>query len=109
MKMANRRLGTLTPIQPQKQLVRHHATEQGLVVHPNLMQVSNIIFLNCFFNTSISFMSMLKFHYTHAGAHKMDSRIIGVHVVCGTINGLIFYYTDQLIGHGGNLTVEVIR
>jgi len=54
-------------------------------------------------------MSMLKFHYTHAGAHKMDSRIIGVHVVCGTINGLIFYYTDQLIGHGGNLTVEVIR
>ena len=39
----------------------------------------------------------------------ITSRIIGVEVHCGPIHGTILYYTDNLIGSGANITIEVLR
>lgn len=40
----------------------------------------------------------------------MESRFIGVEVICGEkINTTFGYYTDNLMSGGGNLMIEVMR
>lgn len=39
----------------------------------------------------------------------IESRIIGVEVVCGVIDTHFIYFTDNLVGHGGNVMIEVFR
>jgi len=41
--------------------------------------------------------------------NSLETRIIGVEVVCGRIDTHFIYYTDNLIGHGGNVMIEVFR
>jgi hypothetical protein len=44
------------------------------------------------------------------GGHKLiESRVIGVEVVCGPIKGVFIYYTDNLVTGGANIMVEIQR
>ena len=40
---------------------------------------------------------------------KIESRIIGVEVVCGDIDTMFIYYTDNMVGGGSNILIEVQR
>lgn len=42
-------------------------------------------------------------------AKKIESRIIGVEVVCGDIDTMFIYYTDNMVGGGSNIMIEVQR
>ena len=42
-------------------------------------------------------------------AHHFTARVIGVEVVCGNISGKLIYYTDNLVGGGTNVMIEVLR
>jgi len=44
-----------------------------------------------------------------ANKNVMESRIIGVEVVCGPLDAHFIYYTVDLVGHGGNVMIEVLR
>jgi hypothetical protein len=37
------------------------------------------------------------------------SRVIGVEVLCGPIDGVFLYTTDNMISSGGNIMIEVQR
>jgi hypothetical protein len=39
----------------------------------------------------------------------INDRIIGVEVYCGPVNSVFIYNTDQMIGKGANIMVEVMR
>lgn len=39
----------------------------------------------------------------------VESRVIGVEVVCGPIDGVFLYTTDNMISGGGNIMIEVQR
>ena len=39
----------------------------------------------------------------------MENRIVGVIVICGPINEVFLYHTDNLVSGGANLMVEVVR
>ena len=39
----------------------------------------------------------------------METRLTWAEVHCGKVSGFLCYYTDQLVGKGGNLIVEVTR
>jgi hypothetical protein len=39
----------------------------------------------------------------------MEMRLTWVEVLCGKVSGCLRYETDQLVGKGGNLIVEVTR
>jgi len=44
-----------------------------------------------------------------ANKNVMESRIIGVEViVCGPLDTDFIYYTVDLVGHGGNVMIEVL-
>ena len=40
---------------------------------------------------------------------KVENQIIGVYVVRGTIEAVFLYVTNQLVGHGANTMIEVVR
>jgi hypothetical protein len=42
-------------------------------------------------------------------ATHFTARVIGVEVVCGDISGKYIYYTDNLVGGGTNVMIEVLR
>jgi len=44
-----------------------------------------------------------------ANKNVIESRIIGVEVVCGPLDTHFIYYTVDLVGHGGNVMIEVLR
>lgn len=46
--------------------------------------------------------------HSHAGA-QVDSRVIGVEVVCGTIDTVFLFVADNMVPGGANLIVEVVR
>lgn len=46
--------------------------------------------------------------HSHAGK-QIDSRVIGVEVICGSIETVFLYYTDNLVSGGANIMIEVIR
>jgi hypothetical protein len=43
------------------------------------------------------------------GVQYMTNRVIGVEVVCGPVNSVFLYHTDQLVGGGANILIEVTR
>jgi hypothetical protein len=49
------------------------------------------------------------FTFADHGKACFESRIIGVRVVCGPVDSLFVYYTDNFIGSGANIMCEVLR
>lgn len=49
-----------------------------------------------------------RLRHSHAGT-QIDSRYIGVEVVCGPVDTFFLYYMDNLIAGGANIMIEVIR
>jgi hypothetical protein len=43
------------------------------------------------------------------GRPKLENRVIGVYVVCGTIEGMFLYTTNQLVDSGADTMIEVVR
>ena len=41
--------------------------------------------------------------------HVIANRVIGVKVYCGPINTVFLYNTDQIVGKGANIMIEVVR
>jgi hypothetical protein len=41
--------------------------------------------------------------------HVIANRIIGVEVYCGPINTVFLYNTDQMVGKGANIMIEIMR
>lgn len=42
-------------------------------------------------------------------AHQIESRVVGVEVYAGPIQETLLYYTDDLVGHGANIMIEIQR
>jgi len=42
-------------------------------------------------------------------AAHFQSRVIGMQVVCGPIDGTLLYYTDEFVGSGANVMIEIQR
>ena len=40
---------------------------------------------------------------------KLESRIIAMEVICGPIDGIFVYYTDNIVSGGANIMVEIMR
>jgi len=49
------------------------------------------------------------YRHTKGDINHITSRIIGVEVHCGSIHGTFLYYTDNLLGGGSNIVIEVTR
>lgn len=44
-----------------------------------------------------------------APGNQIDSRVVGVEVICGKFETVFLYVTDNMISSGGNIMVEIIR
>lgn len=43
------------------------------------------------------------------GQEKMENRIIAVEVICGDIDTVFLYYTNNLVSGGANIMIEILR
>ena len=50
-----------------------------------------------------------KFRKVSKGDKTIETRIVGIEVVCGPINTVLVYRTDELVSGGANITIEMTR
>jgi len=50
-----------------------------------------------------------KFPHSSKGDKVIETRIVGIEVVCGPIKTVLVYRTDELISGGANITIELTR
>jgi len=50
-----------------------------------------------------------KFPKDSKGDSHIETRIVGIEVVCGPIKTVLVYRTDQLVTGGANITIEITR
>ena len=50
-----------------------------------------------------------KFPHQSKGDKVIDTRIVGIEVVCGPIKTVLVYRTDELVSGGANITIEMTR
>ena len=50
-----------------------------------------------------------KFPKESKGDSYIETRIVGIEVVCGPIKTVLVYRTDQLVNGGANITIEMTR
>ena len=50
-----------------------------------------------------------KFPKESKGDSYIETRIVGIEVVCGPIKTVLVYRTDQLVTGGANITIEMTR
>ncbi|KAJ1384711.1 hypothetical protein B484DRAFT_410710 [Ochromonadaceae sp. CCMP2298] len=50
-----------------------------------------------------------KLRHSQASRKPLESRVVGVEVICGPIDEVFVYYTDNLVAGGANIMIEIQR